>query len=156
MLTVTRPQFPQAHTALCSHCGGGGGGGRPGPAGQRRPYLVDGGVFPQRQVPETASHLVPALSHCKGERHGSGTGRGQREVGAPRPPYPAPPPTGSWQRRRRSPVSKPAPGSRAPRVPAVERPNRCLSSAGAPACPPRAERAIGERGGEGGDSPGQE
>lgn len=66
----------------------------PAPSGQRRPeargkrrrYLVDGGVLPQRQVPEAAAHLVPALAHCKGERHGSGTGRRRR--GGPWAPQP--------------------------------------------------------------------
>lgn len=70
--------------------------------GKRRRYLVDGGVLPQRQVPEAAAHLVPALAHCKGERQGTGqagkgrTGHGKWRRDGAAAPYPAPPPTASW------------------------------------------------------------
>lgn len=73
--------------------------------GKRRRYLVDGGVLPQRQVPEAAAHLVPALAHCKGERQGMNqartgrTGHGKWLRDGAAAPYPAPPPTASWPPR---------------------------------------------------------
>lgn len=51
-------------------------------------YLVNGGVLPQRQVPEAAADLVPTLAHCKaGKRLGSKGARGQDG----RPPFPPDP-----------------------------------------------------------------
>lgn len=59
-------------------------GGR-GAQGERAGYLVDRGVLPQRQVPEAAADLVPALPDC-GQRRGRERrtlGRGPGD-GAPR------------------------------------------------------------------------
>lgn len=190
MLATKRPGLNQTNTVLCPHSkkhsrtrgppwgGAEGGWTQPPPpprpasgqqrGGKRRRYLVDGGVLPQRQVPEAAAHLVPALAHCKGrERHGSGTGRGRRGGAlAATAPYPAPPPTGPWRAAAAASAfelgaRKPRPlngrGGRAflttrppsPRLPpAVERPIRWHTCGRSP--PTRREWNIPLGSGEGG------
>lgn len=157
---------PNGRSAPLRPAAAGGGAG-----GKRRRYLVDGGMLPQRQVPEAAAHLVPALAHCKGERRGSGPRRGRRGgLWAPRPltlhhhrlghgraaarrllfrtrrPEATPP----WRPRRRGVrcggkalPTAPTPLPRLP--PAVGHPTRWFRLPAA--YPSRVERSIGQAGG---------